>query len=172
MFLNSTSCQNVYDVFFFFLFFFGNIQHWIKCLESILAAAAMLNLHFGTKGNIMFITVTCTCFSLELKNKPKAKIWIPFCQFKAASWSTVSLTYIGKYTLWNISICTVCELYDYTFIFMCSAVIQIAREHHSREKRFSPFYHAKEYYKKMNIWLQNPAWWLAKKRGKKKWGAK
>ena len=54
----------------------------------------------------------------------------------------------GKYTLWNISICTVCELDDYTFIFMCSAVIQIAREHHSREKRFSPFFHAKEYFLK------------------------
>lgn len=35
------------------------------------------------------------------------------------------------------------------------------------KKRFSPFFHAKEYLKKMTMWLQKPAWWLAKKKKKK-----
>lgn len=67
--------------------------------------------------------------------KKKANIWIPLCQFKAASWSTVSVTYIHTVNIRceTFSICTVCEFDDYTFIFMCSAVIQIAIEHRSRE---------------------------------------
>lgn len=129
---NSTSCQNVYDVFLAMCSTELNVTNvrWnseqpLQCSTSTLKPKGE-----GTVIHRLARASVCDPGQTNTRHLNRS------CQFNAAARSTVSVTHI----------CTVC-------IFLCSAVIQLAREHHCRELSF----HAETDWKRMHVWLQKPA---------------
>lgn len=164
MFLNSTSYQNV--CFFFWQCTALKSMPPLSRVTFSSCCNAQPPLLNKRQQNVHRINLHMLSFITKNKQTNKRK-YLDTLKSVQSSIMKHCVCYIHTVnTSWYISICTVCELDDYTLIFMCSAVIQTAWEHHNREIKALQRFFMPNNIVKRRTWLQIPAWWWTIKRNK------